>query len=90
MLSRQLMLGSLAATAAFAMLAGATTARAALPLAPVDDPAIAGVQRIVDACGPGRRPGPNGVCHPDSWFTRRLSCPPGTHLGPGSRRCWPN
>ncbi len=91
MLSRQFTIGSLATIAgAFTMLAVATTAEAAIPPAPVGDPATAGVQRIVDACGPGRRPGANGVCHPDSWFTRRLSCPPGMHLGPGSRHCWPN
>jgi hypothetical protein len=59
--------------------------------APVGDSSIAGLQLAAgDICGAGRQMGPNGVCHPDSWFTRRLACPPGTHLGPGARRCWPN
>jgi hypothetical protein len=43
-----------------------------------------------DACGPGRHAGLNGVCHPNSWFARRITCPPGTHLGPYRRRCWPD
>jgi hypothetical protein len=91
MLSRKLVGGSLAAIAgAFAMIMAATAVEAAILPAAVSDYSISGVQLAGDACGPGRQAGPNGVCHPDSWFTRRLSCPPGAHLGPYGRRCLPN
>jgi len=91
MLSRILASGSLAAIAgAFAMIMTATAVEAAILPAPVGDYSTSGVQLAGDACGPGRQAGPNGVCHPDSWFSRRFACPPGTHLGAYGRRCWPN
>jgi hypothetical protein len=91
MLSRQFTSCSLAAIAgAFTMMMAATTADAAILPAPVSDSSIFDVQLAGDVCGPGRRPGANGVCHPESWFLRRAACPPGTHLGAARRRCWPN
>ena len=91
MLSRKLASGSLAAIAgAFAMIMAATAADAAIMPAPVVDYSTSGVQLADGACGPGRQQGPNGVCHPDSWFTRRMACPPAMHLGPYGHRCLPN
>jgi hypothetical protein len=74
----------------FAMIMAATGVEAAILPAPVGDFSTSVVQLVGDACGPGRQAGANGVCHPDSWFTRRYYCPPGMHLGPYGRRCLPN
>ena len=45
------------------------------------------VTRVAERCGPGFWRGPRGVCHP--MFNGR-ACPPGYHLGPERKRCWPN
>ena len=42
---------------------------------------------VAEGCGPGWWRGPGGACHP--MFNGR-ACPPGYHLGPERRRCWPN
>ncbi len=42
---------------------------------------------VAEGCGPGFWRGPHGHCHP--MFNGR-ACPPGYHLGPERRRCWPN
>jgi hypothetical protein len=42
---------------------------------------------VAEGCGPGWWRGPGGRCHP--MFNGR-ACPPGYHLGPERRRCWPN
>jgi hypothetical protein len=42
---------------------------------------------VAEGCGPGMWRGPGGRCHP--MFNGR-ACPPGYHLGPERRRCWPN
>ena len=91
MLFRQSFGRVLAATAcAFAILATISTVEAAVMPAPGLAYAISDVQTSAGSCGPGRQPGLNGVCHPDAWFAFRRACPPGTHLGPYGRRCWPN
>lgn len=91
MLSRKLAGCSLAAiVCAFGIVLTVTGVEAAILRAPVLDYSTSGVQLAQGACGPGRHAGLNGVCHPDSWFTRRMACPPGMHLGPYGRRCWPN
>jgi hypothetical protein len=42
---------------------------------------------VAEGCGRGFWRGPGGMCHP--MFNGR-ACPPGYHLGPERRRCWPN
>ncbi len=42
---------------------------------------------VAEGCGPGWWRGPAGRCHP---FARGRLCPPGYHIGPQGRRCWPN
>jgi hypothetical protein len=80
-----------AATAGFLFAIAATfAAEAAVMPGPASQYAVSGIQLAYGACGPGRQPGLNGVCHPDSWFPYRRFCPPGMHLGPYGRRCWPN
>jgi hypothetical protein len=80
-----------AATAGFLFAIAATfAAEAAVMPGPASQYAVSDIQLAYGACGPGRQPGLNGVCHPDSWFPYRRFCPPGMHLGPYGRRCWPN
>jgi hypothetical protein len=43
--------------------------------------------RVAEGCGPGFWRGPGGACHP---FARGRLCPPGYHIGPEGKRCWPN
>jgi hypothetical protein len=64
----------------------ATVANAGIVAAPVvkTDSLIT---RVAEGCGPGWWRGPGGRCHP--MFNGR-ACPPGYHLGPERRRCWPN
>jgi hypothetical protein len=45
------------------------------------------ITRVAEGCGPGRWRGTGGLCHP---FAVHRACPPGYHLGPEGRRCWPN
>ena len=91
MLSRQSFGRVLAATAcAFAILSTISAAGAAVMPTPGLANATSEVQSAANVCGPGRQPGLNGVCHPDAWFAYRRACPPGMHLGPYGRRCWPN
>jgi hypothetical protein len=45
------------------------------------------VTLIANGCGRGLYRAANGTCHPDG-YTR--ICPPGSHWGWHSQRCWPN
>jgi hypothetical protein len=45
------------------------------------------VTKVAEGCGPGFWRGPNGRCHP---MYNGRACPPGYHLGPERKRCWPN
>jgi hypothetical protein len=63
----------------------ASSANAGVPVAPLKSGS--GLTRVAEGCGPGRWRGPGGRCHP--MFDGR-ACPPGYHLGPDHRRCWPN
>jgi len=45
------------------------------------------VTPVAEGCGAGWWRGPGGKCHP--MFNGR-ACPPGYHLGPERKRCWPN
>jgi hypothetical protein len=63
----------------------AASAQAAMIAPPVaNTPAIT---RVAEGCGPGWWRGPGGKCHP---MAMNRVCPPGYHLGPEARRCWPN
>jgi hypothetical protein len=64
----------------------ATSSNAAILVAPVGSDGGMTI-KVAEGCGPGFWRGPHGVCHPMA--TGRL-CPPGFHLGPEGRRCWPN
>lgn len=48
--------------------------------------------RVYGGCGPYGHRGPWGGCRPGGqWGGYNWnSCPPGFHLGPYGRRCWPN
>jgi hypothetical protein len=45
------------------------------------------VTTVAEGCGPGMWRGPGGRCHP---MYNGRACPPGYHLGPEGKRCWPN
>lgn len=70
------------------------TAASALPLS--DAVAAGGAAPIVQVyggCGPYGHRGPFGGCRTGGqWggYVRGRSCPPGFHIGPYGRRCWPN
>ena len=72
----------------------ATGARAAVPVLAL--PGVSGpVTKVGEGCGSGRWRDRFGNCH---WFGgpggsnrgTAIECPPGTHIGPGRGRCWPN
>jgi hypothetical protein len=72
---------SVALVFGLATAAGATVMRA--PIATVDNSIV----KVAEGCGPGWWRGPGGRCHP---FAQGRLCPPGYHIGPWGRRCWPN
>ena len=64
----------------------ATAAGAAVTPAPVGN-AKSLVIKAAEGCGPGFWRGPGGKCHP--MFDGK-ACPPGYHIGPERKKCWPN
>jgi hypothetical protein len=49
--------------------------------------------QVYGGCGPYGHRGPYGGCRTGGqWggYVRGRSCPAGFHIGPYSRRCWPN
>ena len=64
----------------------ATAAGATVMPAPISKTDTA-ITNVAEGCGPGRWRGPGGRCHP---FAVGRACPPGFHLGPYGKRCWPN
>jgi hypothetical protein len=64
----------------------ATTADATVMPAPIAT-ADSAVIKVAEGCGPGWWRGPGGRCHP---FAVGRRCPPGYHIGPEGRRCWPD
>jgi hypothetical protein len=64
----------------------ATVASAAVTPARIGD-ANSSVTKVAEGCGAGWWRGPGGKCHP--MFDGR-ACPPGYHLGPERKKCWPN
>lgn len=77
---RTIVLGA-ALTIGFA--ATSSAAIVPVPVAPGSDLTI----KVAEGCGPGFWRGPGGRCHP---MARGRFCPPGYHIGPHGRRCWPN
>ena len=63
-----------------------TAASAAVMPAPVGVP-NASVVKVAEGCGAGFWRGPGGKCHP---MYNGRACPPGYHLGPEHKKCWPN
>ena len=45
------------------------------------------IVKVAEGCGAGFWRGPGGHCHP---MAVGRACPPGYHLGPEGKRCWPN
>ncbi len=64
----------------------ATAASAAIAYTPIQKSDNL-VMKVAEGCGPGLWRGPGGRCHP---FAVGRACPPGYHLGPEGKRCWPN
>jgi hypothetical protein len=64
----------------------ATVASAAVTPVPAGN-ANTLVIKVAEGCGPGFWRGPGGKCHP--MFDGK-ACPPGYHIGPNRKRCWPN
>lgn len=70
----------------------AAPAYAAMPVAP-PAPGDAPIEKAYGGCGPYGHRGPYGGCRAGGqWGGYRWGrpCPPGFHLGPYGRRCWPN
>ncbi|MFI4995956.1 MAG: GCG_CRPN prefix-to-repeats domain-containing protein [Hyphomicrobiales bacterium] len=75
-----------------AALSFATPSEAAMPVGP-NGISQSSVILAYGGCGPRGHRGPYGGCRPGGqWggYVRGRSCPPGFHLGPYGRRCWPN
>ena len=83
----------LKSTLALALSIGlAIPAQAAMQLAPVEK-SVSPVILVYGGCGPYGHRGPYGGCRAGGqwggyWAGR--PCPPGFHLGPYGRHCWPN
>ncbi len=65
----------------------ATAAVAGVPAAPIGASGGGLIVKVAEGCGAGFWRGPGGRCHP---FAVNRACPPGYHLGPEGKRCWPN
>jgi len=50
------------------------------------------IQNVAVRCGPGTFENHRGVCRPasDRRAYSKKACPPGYHLGPHRKWCWPN
>jgi hypothetical protein len=65
----------------------------AMPILNLDGASSPDVTLVFGGCGPYAHRGPYGGCRPGGqWggYWRGRPCPPGFHLGPYGRRCWPN
>ena len=71
-----------------ALVFGVATAASAAGFTPVPLGNSDGlVVKVAEECGQGYWRGPAGRCHP---FAVGRACPPGYHLGPEGKKCWPN
>jgi hypothetical protein len=68
---------------ALGLTTAASAAMAPAPLSNTDSSVI----KAAEGCGAGFWRGPAGRCHP---FAVNRACPPGYHLGPQGKKCWPN
>jgi hypothetical protein len=73
----------LGATLVFGLATAASAGIMATPVAKPDGLVV----KVAEGCGPGFWRGPGGRCHP---MAMNRACPPGYHLGPEGKRCWPN
>jgi hypothetical protein len=76
---------------ALAMAASLSAPAYAMPVAPVAPESP--VEQAYGGCGPYGHRGPYGGCRAGGQrggYRWGRPCPPGFHLGPGGRRCWPN
>jgi hypothetical protein len=90
---KTLMPAALAAGLAAPLALSLATPAAALPLAGAVAPGAAPIVQVYGGCGPYGHRGPFGGCRTGGqWggYVRGRSCPPGFHIGPYGRRCWPN
>ncbi|HLH10935.1 MAG TPA: hypothetical protein VKV77_03525 [Methylovirgula sp.] len=65
----------------------------AMPLSGLDGASAPHVTLVYGGCGPYGHRGPYGGCRwGGQWggYWRGRPCPPGFHLGPYGRHCWPN
>jgi len=70
----------------------AVPAQAAVMVAPVEK-SSAPIVQVYGGCGPYGHRGPYGGCRAGGqWggYGMGRPCPPGFHLGPYGRHCWPN
>jgi hypothetical protein len=74
---------ALGAALAFGLATASNAAILPVPVGAAADLTI----KVAEGCGPGYWRGPGGHCHP---YARGRLCPPGYHIGPEGRRCWPN
>ena len=75
-------------TAAAAALSVFGIAAATAMPASIDIPADSNVTLVSGGCGFNGHRNPYGYCVPNRPIYR--ACPPGFHLGPYRRQCWPN
>jgi len=76
---------------AFALAAGLAAPAYAMPVAPVAPQSQ--IEQVYGGCGPYGHRGPFGGCRwGGQWggYGWGTACPPGFHLGPYGRRCWPS
>ena len=84
------------ASATAALLLGLSQCVAAAHAMPIQPPTpLAQTPNIVEVyggCGPYAHRGPYGGCRAGGQWGgyRHYACPPGFHVGPYGRRCWPN
>ena len=81
-----------AAMLATTLCAGFAPSAQALPVPSLAAP-DAGIIQVYGGCGPFGHRGPYGGCRPGGQaggYVRGRACPPGFHIGPYGRRCWPN
>ena len=65
---------------------------ASLPLTSSPTP-NAGIELMYGGCGVYAHRGPYGGCRPGGQYGGYIpgrGCPPGWHVGPYGRQCWPN
>jgi hypothetical protein len=81
-----------AALVTFATLGLTAQANATMPTQPIGT--FGGeIIQVYGGCGPYGHRGPYGGCRTGGqWggYVPGRSCPPGFHIGPYGRRCWPN